>query len=46
MFAVAAGREAFWSCARWVRADVKFAVGAACWLLVLAYFVFQGRARR
>jgi uncharacterized membrane protein SpoIIM required for sporulation len=46
MFAVAAVLEAFWSSARWVPAEVKFAVGAACWLLVLAYFVFQGRARR
>jgi len=46
MFAIAAALEAFWSSARWVPAEVKFAVGAACWLGVLAYFVFQGRARR
>jgi uncharacterized membrane protein SpoIIM required for sporulation len=46
MFAVAAALEAFWSSARWVPAPVKFAVGAACWLVVLAYFAFQGRARR
>jgi uncharacterized membrane protein SpoIIM required for sporulation len=46
MFAIAAALEAFWSSARWVPPGVKFAVGAACWLGVLAYFLFQGRARR
>jgi uncharacterized membrane protein SpoIIM required for sporulation len=46
MLAIAAALEAFWSSARWVPAQVKFAVGAICWLGVLAYFVFQGRARR
>jgi uncharacterized membrane protein SpoIIM required for sporulation len=45
MFLVAAGLEAFWSSARWVTPAVKFGVGAACWLGVVAYFVFQGRAR-
>ena len=46
MFVVAAGLEAFWSSARWVTPEVKFGVGAACWLAVLAYFAFQGRPRR
>jgi uncharacterized membrane protein SpoIIM required for sporulation len=46
MFLVAAAIEAFWSAARWVPADVKFAVGAASWLAVFAYFAFQGRAPR
>jgi uncharacterized membrane protein SpoIIM required for sporulation len=45
MFVVAAALEAFWSSARWVPADVKFAVGGACWLAVVAYFALQGRAR-
>jgi uncharacterized membrane protein SpoIIM required for sporulation len=44
MFLVAAAIEAFWSAARWVPAEVKFAVGAACWLAVFAYFAFQGRS--
>ena len=43
MFLVAAVLEAFWSSARWVPADVKFAVGGACWLGVFAYFALQGR---
>ncbi|MDQ6640522.1 MAG: stage II sporulation protein M [Pseudomonadota bacterium] len=46
MFFVAAVLEAFWSSASWVPAPVKVGVGAACWLAVLAYFVFQGRPRR
>jgi uncharacterized membrane protein SpoIIM required for sporulation len=46
MFLVAAALEAFWSSARWVPADVKFAVGGACWLAVLAYFALQGRPSR
>jgi uncharacterized membrane protein SpoIIM required for sporulation len=46
MFLVAAALEAFWSSARWVPAPVKLGVGAACWLAVIAYFVFQGRPRR
>jgi len=45
MFLVAAVIEAFWSSARWVPPDVKFAVGGACWVGVLAYFALQGRAR-
>ena len=45
MFLVAAALEAFWSSARWVPAEVKFAVGGACWLAVVAYFALQGRSR-
>jgi uncharacterized membrane protein SpoIIM required for sporulation len=46
MFTVAAVLEAFWSSARWVPVPVKFGVGAACWIAVIGYFVFQGRPRR
>ncbi|MDB5859759.1 MAG: putative rane protein [Ramlibacter sp.] len=40
---VAAAVEAFWSSARWVAPQVKYGVGAACWLLVFAYLAWQGR---
>jgi hypothetical protein len=40
---IAAAVEAFWSSARWIEPEVKFAVGGACWLLVFAYFGWQGR---
>lgn len=43
MLLLAAAVEAFWSSARWVSPQVKYMVGAACWLLVLAYLAFQGR---
>ena len=46
MFAIAAALEAFWSSARWVPAPVKIGVGTACWVAVIAYFLFQGRPRR
>jgi len=46
MLVVAAGVEAFWSSARWVAPPVKYAVGAACWALVLAYLAWQGRPRK
>jgi len=46
MFAIAAVLEAFWSSARWVPASVKIGVGTACWVAVIAYFLFQGRPRR
>lgn len=46
MFVIAAALEAFWSSARWVPVPVKLGVGAACWVGVVAYFVFQGRPRR
>jgi uncharacterized membrane protein SpoIIM required for sporulation len=44
MFVIAAALEAFWSSARWVPQAVKFGVGGGCWLVVIAYFVFQGRS--
>ncbi len=44
MLLVAAALEAFWSSARWVSPQVKYAVGAVCWSLVLAYLCLQGRA--
>ncbi len=43
---VAAAVEAFWSSARWVTPAVKYGVGGACWVLVLAYLGWQGRPRR
>jgi len=46
MLLVAAAIEAFWSSARWVAPGVKYGVGGACWLLVLAYLGWQGRPRR
>jgi hypothetical protein len=46
MLFAAAALEAFWSSARWVEPNVKFAVGGCCWAVVIAYFVFQGRPRR
>jgi uncharacterized membrane protein SpoIIM required for sporulation len=39
----AAALEAFWSSARWIAPAVKYGVGACCWLLMLAYLVWQGR---
>lgn len=45
MLVVAAAVEAFWSPARWVPAEVKFGVAAACWALVAAYLVRAGRGR-
>jgi uncharacterized membrane protein SpoIIM required for sporulation len=42
---IAAGLEAFWSSARWVAPAAKFAAGAVCWTLVIAYLVGQGRPR-
>ena len=42
---VAAAVEAFWSSARWVPPAVKYGVGGACWLMVLAYLGWQGRPR-
>lgn len=43
MLVVAAAIEAFWSSARWIEPAVKYGVGAACWALVVAYLVWQGR---
>ncbi len=43
MLMIAAAIEAFWSSSQWIAPQVKYAVGAACWLLVLAYLGLQGR---
>ena len=43
MLVIAAAIEAFWSSAGWIAPGVKYAVGGACWALVLAYLGFQGR---
>lgn len=45
MLLIAAAVEAFWSSARWVPNEIKYAVAAACWVLVLGYLYRQGRAR-
>lgn len=45
MLAVAALLEAYWSPAP-IPAAVKYAVGAALWLLVFAYITFAGRGSR
>lgn len=45
MLLIAAALEAFWSSAKWISPPVKYAVAAACWVLVLAYLGFQGRGR-
>lgn len=45
LLVVAAVVEAFWSPARWVPHEVKYAVGAVCWVLVLAWLMLQGRPR-
>ena len=37
--------EAFWSSTTWPSAMLKFWVGGILWLLVIAYFLFAGRAR-
>jgi uncharacterized membrane protein SpoIIM required for sporulation len=44
LLVVAAVVEAFWSSARWVPHEVKYGVGAACWVLVLGWLARQGRA--
>ena len=46
MLLVAAALEAFWSSARWVEPMVKYGVGGACWIAVVAYFFLHGRQRR
>jgi uncharacterized membrane protein SpoIIM required for sporulation len=45
MLVVAAGIEAFWSPRTEIPAAVKYAVGAALWGLVLAYFLIMGGRR-
>ena len=44
LFFVAAFVEAFWSPLTGVPFAVKIGVGAAGWVLLLAYFAFAGRA--
>ncbi len=46
MLVIAAALEAFWSSSQWVMPWVKYSVGGACWVLVLAYLGWQGRPRR
>jgi uncharacterized membrane protein SpoIIM required for sporulation len=43
---LAAFIEGFWSASPMVSPNTKFAVGGACWLGVLAFFTFAGRAGR
>ena len=43
MLLIAAAIEAFWSSANWLPLPLKYSVAGVCWLVVLAYFVFQGR---
>jgi uncharacterized membrane protein SpoIIM required for sporulation len=43
MLLIAAAIEAFWSSANWLPLPLKYSVAAVCWLVVLAYFLFQGR---
>lgn len=40
---IAAAVEAFWSSARWVPPEIKYAVATVCWISVLAYLTLQGR---
>jgi len=42
---LAAFFEAFWSANPGVPDGVKYAVGGACWLLVIGFFTFAGRGR-
>ncbi len=46
LLVAAAAIEAFWSSSRWVAPAVKYAVGSACWALVIAYLGWQGRPRQ
>lgn len=45
MLMIAAFLEAFWSSARWVPPEVKYAAAAILWSGVFYYFTFQGRVR-
>ncbi|MBU4634093.1 stage II sporulation protein M [Pseudomonas chlororaphis] len=40
---IAAFIEAYWSSLTWPALWIKYLVGSACWLLVLAYLIFAGR---
>ncbi|VXB72784.1 conserved membrane hypothetical protein [Pseudomonas sp. 8AS] len=42
---IAAFVEAFWSSMTYTTPTIKYLVGTALWLLVIAYFVFAGRHR-
>ena len=46
MTVLAAFFEAFWSASTIIPVAVKYGVGTCCWLLVIAFFVFSGRATR
>ena len=43
---LAAFFEAFWSASTSVPMQVKYGVGALCWTLVIAFFVFAGRGKQ
>lgn len=43
---LAAFFEAFWSASPSIPVNVKYAVGALCWALVIGFFVFAGRGRQ
>jgi hypothetical protein len=45
MLVLAAAIEAFWSPRTEIPPAVKYAVGAALWLVTLAYFGLMGRGR-
>lgn len=45
MLFIAAIIEAFWSSRTSISAEIKFAMAALWWLLVIAYFALAGRAR-
>jgi uncharacterized membrane protein SpoIIM required for sporulation len=44
MLVIAAAFEAFWSSAAWVIPAAKYACAAACWILVLLFFMRRPRA--
>jgi uncharacterized membrane protein SpoIIM required for sporulation len=44
MLLIAAALEAFWSSATWVPPTAKYACAAACWTLVLLFFMRRPRA--
>jgi uncharacterized membrane protein SpoIIM required for sporulation len=44
MLVIAAAFEAFWSSAVWVMPAAKYACAAACWILVVLFFVRRPRA--
>jgi uncharacterized membrane protein SpoIIM required for sporulation len=44
MLVIAAAIEAFWSSAAWVSPQAKLACAAACWMLVILFFVRRPNA--